>query len=258
VARSSAGKYDPNVDELRTLFTLAPQLATRIRDLRAERVAKIVARQAPVILLDDHLVIIHIVPFSAFDVGIAIPIGVVDCDHRSFPPLASDAPRTGRINVDGVLRLSNGDDGAARQRAYVQLYRSGVVEAVASSILQGERPADVSARVRYMTLEAYALQAATRYLPSLNALGVVPPYAFMMSLVGMSGAPIVFGDEMYSSSALPLDREQFHFSEVVIETLPAARAGYAELLRPLFDQISNAGGRARSPSFDDAGRYLIR
>src|SRR5262252_8760192 len=33
-ARSSAGKYEPNVDELRLLFGRAPQLSDRIRDFR--------------------------------------------------------------------------------------------------------------------------------------------------------------------------------------------------------------------------------
>jgi hypothetical protein len=46
-ARSSAGKYEPNVDELRLLFTRAPQLADRVRDFRFERIAKIVANDGP-------------------------------------------------------------------------------------------------------------------------------------------------------------------------------------------------------------------
>jgi predicted HTH transcriptional regulator len=52
-ARSSGGKYEPNVDELRTLFTLAPQIAERIREFRFDRITRIAARDAPVRLLDD-------------------------------------------------------------------------------------------------------------------------------------------------------------------------------------------------------------
>ncbi len=51
-ARSSAGKYEPNVDELRALFTLAPQLMDRIRNFRSERIAKLAADQAPVQLMN--------------------------------------------------------------------------------------------------------------------------------------------------------------------------------------------------------------
>ena len=47
-ARSSGGKYEPNVDELRTLFTFAPQLAERMREFRIDRIARIAASDAPV------------------------------------------------------------------------------------------------------------------------------------------------------------------------------------------------------------------
>jgi hypothetical protein len=40
-ARSAARKYEPNVDELRAMFTLAPRLADRMRDFRMERIARI-------------------------------------------------------------------------------------------------------------------------------------------------------------------------------------------------------------------------
>jgi hypothetical protein len=48
-ARSAAGKYEPDVTELRSLFNAAPQLAQRIRDFRSA--AKIAAGAAPVPLM---------------------------------------------------------------------------------------------------------------------------------------------------------------------------------------------------------------
>jgi predicted HTH transcriptional regulator len=67
LARSSARKYEPNVDELRAMFTLAPQLAERMRDFRLERIARIAAGDTPVRLLDEGSLVLHVVPFSAFD-----------------------------------------------------------------------------------------------------------------------------------------------------------------------------------------------
>jgi len=52
-ARSSAGKYEPNVEELRAMFFFAPQLAERMREFRLNRVAHIAAGDTPVPLLDD-------------------------------------------------------------------------------------------------------------------------------------------------------------------------------------------------------------
>jgi hypothetical protein len=68
-ARSSNGKYEPNVEELRALFNLAPQLADQIRDFRMSRIAKIVGSGAPVRLLHDCRLVMHLVPFSAFNLS---------------------------------------------------------------------------------------------------------------------------------------------------------------------------------------------
>src|SRR5882724_7382657 len=44
-----------------------------------------------------------------------------------------------------------------------------------------------------------------------------------------------------------LDRDQYHFSEMVIEDVPAEPHAYAQPLRPLLDQVANAAGRPKSP-----------
>jgi hypothetical protein len=54
----------------------------------------------------------------------------------------------------------------------------------------------------------------------------------------------------------PLDREQYHFDEVIFETIPTARAECANIIRPILDQMANAGGKATSPIFDVQGHYV--
>jgi Putative DNA-binding domain len=66
-ARSAAGKYEPDVNELRTLFNAGPQLADRIRNFRLDRIAKITVGQGPVRLTNGGSLIIHVVPLSAFE-----------------------------------------------------------------------------------------------------------------------------------------------------------------------------------------------
>jgi hypothetical protein len=51
-----------------------------------------------------------------------------------------------------------------------------------------------------------------------------------------------------------IDRDQFHFSESVIEDIPDDPYTYATLLRSLLNEIANAG-RAATPSFDDTGKF---
>ena len=167
-ARSSAGKYEPNVDELRLLFGRAPQLADHIRDFRFGRIAKIASNDAPVRLLDAHALILHVIPFSAFDTRLPLPLDPKDRLYMEFPPILSPYPSDYRINVDGLLTLSNRE---RAQRAYVQVFHTGIVEAVASAFLQGDRTPRSPARLTALRTEHCIVKYSHDYLKALLALG---------------------------------------------------------------------------------------
>ena len=134
-ARSAAGKYEPDVNELRKLFSAGPQLADRIRNFRLDRIAKIAAGEAPVQLMNRGSLIVHIIPLSAFDVNSSLPLRQIQQNYRSFVPMGSSTANGVRINFDGVLKTSNADQRATQHRAYVQLYRNGIIESVHSSLI---------------------------------------------------------------------------------------------------------------------------
>jgi hypothetical protein len=87
-SRSAAGKYEPDVNELRMLFNAGPALADRIRNFRRDRVAKIAAGQAPVQLMNRGCLILHVVPLSAFSPP-GISLGAIEHDIGSFAPIGS-------------------------------------------------------------------------------------------------------------------------------------------------------------------------
>ena len=261
-ARSSAGKYEPNVDELRLLFTRAPQIADRVRDFRFDRITKIVANDGPVPLIDGHMLIMHVGPLSAFDFGQSFQLDIGQNPHQvftAFPPLGGQVGHY-RINMDGCLVLSNVQADGKTHRAYAQVFRSGIVEAVASSFLMGDGSTQSPLRLTSIRTEATIVKFSHIYLQALQARDAVPPYVILVSLVGVKGVPYSFamGNSVFEDEAGVLDRDQIHFSEVVIEDVPLDRYEYAKLLRPLLDQTANAAGRAASPSFDHSGRFCLR
>jgi hypothetical protein len=257
-ARSSAGKYEPNVDELRTLFVRAPQLAERIRDFRLERVARIAADDVPVRIGSPPTLILHVMPFSAFDTRIELPLVGLEI-YSLFPPLGSPSAQNVRINVDGLLGLSNRDQSAV-QRAYAQAYHSGIVESLWSGIADGEGTEQSPLRLRALRVDATIVQYAHAYIRSLLQLGCAPPFAVLVSLIGVKGLSYSFADAsaFFEDEANSLDRDQFHFTEVVIENLPASAGDLALQLRPLLDQTANAAGRPGSPWFRGDGSFSLR
>ena len=91
-------------------------------------------------LLDAHALTLHAIPFSAFDSRLPLPLDPKDGLYRAFPPILSAHTSTFRINVDGLLTLSNAQANAKEQRAYVQVFHTGIIEAVASSFLGDGTP----------------------------------------------------------------------------------------------------------------------
>src|SRR5215207_7332424 len=82
-ARSSAGKYPMDVDEVRRAFVLSEGVADRIRAFRAERLGRVVSGETPVPIKGSGRVLLHVVPISAF----ASPASVGELDIGR-PPLS--------------------------------------------------------------------------------------------------------------------------------------------------------------------------
>ena len=163
--------------------------------------------------------------------------------------------QTARINFDGVLKTSNADPRAAEHRAYLQVYRNGIIETVHSTLISSS-----SGNPVIFNLDDLLIQETMRILRDLPAIGVELPYSLLVSLVGVEGAqfnysrgqtfewPDDFGDR--------LDRDQYQFDEVIFEVLPTIQTECAAAIRPILNQIANIGGKATSRSFDTQGRYI--
>ena len=242
------------------MFTLAPQLTERMRDFRSNRIAKIVGLEAPVPLLDRSCLIMHVVPFSSFDPSSIISLAEIEKRPHTFPPIGSNSVSNWAINFDGILMTSNADRSAPSQRAYTQIYRSGSIEAVASSITQSGTGAEgVDARLTSIKVEGQVLFSLVKYLKGLQSLGVEPPYALMVSIIGVKGARMNVGitAQWHEDDDIgTLDRDQFHFGEVIIETVPNSVQECAIMIRPFIEQLANTAGRATSSSFSPDGQYI--
>jgi hypothetical protein len=257
-ARSAAGKYEPNVDELRALFTLAPQLSSLVQGFREERLAKIAGRVMPVTLMTRDCLVLHVVPLSSFATGSLISLAEANRNPHPFAPMGTGGAQNWSVNLEGLLVQSNANRNAPDQRAYVQLYRSGRVEAVSSSISAGERPDGAPPRLTSIKIEALLLPALVRYLKGLHGLGVEPPYVVLISLIGLKGVHMNVGtNNMWPDDDLVmLQDDQLHFGDVVLEAVPPSVQACAQMMRPFLEQLANAAGVAESTSFGPTGEYL--
>jgi len=250
-ARSSAGKYEPNVDELRALFALAPDLADRMRAFRFARVAAIAAHDTPVPLQDNWSLVLHVVPFSHFDLRPSLSLSAV-ADHALYIlPIGATHPDNRRFNFDGFLTLSYADQ-LGRQRAYVQVFRTGAIEAVANLREWSDGHIDIK------ELDDRIIHHTRIYATLLRECGAAPPYMVMASLVGVEGKLLGKNDRSWGTRGHLLDRDQLHLGEVVLEEAPDGNPNCGMALRPMLDQLANTAGHEASFSFDDSGNCTVR
>ncbi|SFD03017.1 helix-turn-helix domain-containing protein [Collimonas sp. OK412] len=257
-ARSSAGKYEPDVEELRALFVLAPQLADKMREFRESRIAKIAAGEAPVTLTGKCCLALHVIPLSAFDIGSGTALSISDIhqNYNYFPPMFGST-NNWRVNFDGLLTLSSPDLSATQQRAYVQVFRSGIIESVAvvGQINQGDSTKSI---IEALSVEMGIIASSRKYAESLAASGLATPFVLVVRLLGTKGHQLVYTRYGFPKTAVPnLDRDQLHFSEVILDTIPANDLTFAPMVRSVLDQLANAAGFAQTASFNSEGVYVV-
>ncbi len=228
-ARAEGKNYQLAVEQLRNLFLAAPHIAERIRAFRMERIARIAANETPVPLLSDSpgRAVLHIVPYSAFGGFDPDLIEKLHNKRSYFVPFARPSIADSRINFDGLLTLSNGNEDAAEHASYCQVFRNGAVEAVGNVPAKGSIPGRDFFKGRI-------LDSVSRLAQALERCDVRPPYVVMFSLLGMRGTTPVLKHTVA--------QDQYHFTEALLDTVPTSTEEASTPLRPLLDHVASLSG----------------
>ncbi|QIN81056.1 hypothetical protein GBA65_21705 (plasmid) [Rubrobacter marinus] len=246
--RSSNGKHQMDVDEVRAAFLGSEAIAERVRAFRADRLGRIVSGEGSATLEGSARAVLHVVPLSAFD----SPPPFVDLQTEYAlrllrPPGHGRSPR---YNFDGLV--SEGRYPGRGIGSYAQLFRTGAVEAVDATPFDDEYNRSV---IVAHQLEETTVEALKRYLRLQRELDVSSPVVVMLGLVGVRGYEIPDGGGT-SSYIRPVDRDDLIVPEALLEAGPSSGEGEVGLaLKRMFDAVWNACGYAESPNFYDDGRW---
>ena len=241
-ARHSVGRYPLDVDELRTAFAMSERLGDRIRDFRAERIGRMMADRAPVPLRQGALMVLHVIPRSAFAAGVAIDVVRLDSAENLVLPIGSGANIL-QPNLDGFITADTG--GVAR--AYTQIFRNGAMESVCVlPSLQG------SPSLGSIWYEKELMKLMENYLELARNLHVSPPYFVILSFIYANGIILNVSPERGGALTLTEREDSLMVPEIMIEDQNAKPEC---ALRPLFDRVWNAFGQLRSFNYDGEGNW---
>ena len=242
-----------------TPFSERDAILSQLRELHQARVSAIAAGKAPVPVLDRGILAMHVLPFTAASRARPDPsFDEIGQHPERFPPVKGGVRDT-RIDFDGLLIGSNHHGLREPQRAYVMVLRNGSVESVVSSLARGHDARFLS----LPDLQGIVVDYACQYARALDASGVKPPYAVLVSLLDIEDPELLQG--RFPTAAFPEDlpsatltRARYEFGECVLESVPEDVQKCATRLRPILDHLANAAGLATSPCFDATGGYTLR
>jgi len=243
-SRTSAGKYQIDVAELRTLFALSETAVDRVKRFRMDRLSKIFADELPVQMIKNPKVVLHIVPVGAFESGVRLDLSAIADDISGTKPMGCGS-WDHRYNFDGLLNYGRGQNDAY---SYLQIFYHGAIEALQASYLEpeGERRIYRSRRV-----EEALTEGVSRYMRVLEKLGVGPPLFVMLTLLGVAGYRLDRSD----FDDHTVDRNDLIIPEVRVDEF---NANAYEVMRPIFDSVWNAAGCSRDMNFDEDGKWISK
>ncbi|MFA5995569.1 MAG: ATP-binding protein [Patescibacteria group bacterium] len=242
-ARNSAGKYPMNTNQLREMFNASMTIYDKIKQFRVEKLAEIIADETPVSLSGKTKIVLHIIPFTAFDPITKFTIEELQSISGELRPIYSYG-YTPRININGLLNYSSSEQSI---HTYLQLYRNGIIEAVDSSIL------DRTGKEKYIpdkVFEKEILEALTQYLSVIKQLSLHSPYVIALTLINIRG----YKFRRISGLEYHIEKDTLILPESIID--PDVIPNASSILRPMFDIIWNACGLIKSPNFDKDNKWI--
>jgi len=247
-SRTSAGKYQLDVSEIRSAFTATGDLRSKITAFRTERLGKIISNEGPVSLPVTPKLILHLVPLTILDPVSQIDLKPLESDPNLAAPIQNTSYNN-RHNLDGFLSYnlsrSSGDG-----TGYCQVFRSGAFEAVDADLFdQSNYPKLIASTY----VEQKILHATARLFKTAQKLGVPLPLIVMVTTSNLKGYALATSSAYQNFRPMhTIDRDVLLLPDVLLEdfSMPAD-----VILKPIFDAFWQAAGMSCCDHYDVQGHW---
>ena len=243
--RDSNGRYQMDVDELRSIFSLSETVSERVRQFRIDRVRSFASEGgpcAPPLPRDRAYMVTHLLPLSAFAGASRVDLRVMNNNTEALVDIIGGFNYP-RFNADGYVAFS--DD------SYVQVFRDGCLEAV-NAVSSQHQPQGQPSHLPGRAFEGRMFRHIDGGKRLLHSLGLEPPIVLFVSFTGLKGMQIGVSPEYRISERYVFDRDPLLLPETVIEAFGQTFEAEA---RPHIDATWNAAGWPSSPHYNDAGTW---
>ena len=247
-ARAGTKKYEPNVEQLRHLFTDAPGMAERIRSFHTDRLVKIVGGDTPIPMSQIGKVVLHVIPLPSFvDGRMADIVSELSKGHHVPVPLdLIGFPYAYAVNLDGHLNYARVRE--ETNNSYAQFFRNGAVEGVG----QLRTEDGVTSWFETRDLTNVVLSRVYQYLQVLKAYNLGLPLYVYLSICNATRTVHRYAYYGGWTDTPPLAREIVACPEIYIDNF---ELDLIDAMRPAFNTLWNAVGRLRCERYDDLAKW---
>lgn len=245
--RSTNGKYKLDVTELRNAFILSDTITERVRKFREDRIAKIIADETPLLLTPHAKIVIQFIPISSFEPNKVYDISNNSIQSNQIRPLGGGG-WDDRFNMDGRFSYASAQYDIG-YKAYLQLYRNGIIETVNSEILRPYEDNRGIPCMRQFDFEKDIIECFQDCITTIKLLKIDLPIYCYITLTGVKGYHMELGRQLLRlGERATIDRDILNLPEIIIEKQDL---DIEYLLHPIFNMIWNACGYEKSFSYDD-------
>ena len=236
--------------EIRSAFVGTEQVVERVKKLRLDRISAILSDDTPCALKGRATLVLHIVPFRAFDATFT-----PNFEPKPLYTSLTTLSGTGglRHEFDGIYALDSNYPNPPH--GYAFLFRNGMLEVLDASCLgaNGE-----SRQIPSQWFEQELLRNIPNWLTALRSIGAEPPAVMMLTLLNVKGYRMAVNPGHGGMGTHAISRDYLQVPGTILETFtPSNAAAIASLLRPHFDAVWNACGHPRSIFYDENGRRNV-
>lgn len=245
--RNSAGKYQLDVNELRSAFTFSNTVTERIRAFRTDRIIALANNETPIPFIDNPKIVLHCIPIESFGGQPQYDVLPFNQDPRRLRPMGS-VSYDRRLNLEGIVAFGGGTPA----HTYTQLYRTGVIETVQGSILAHEYKGKLV--IPSIAYEQYVFNYLPHCFEVLQQIGANVPVVVALSLIGTRGLEMGI-DNFGFEVSYPIQVDTLTLPETIVQDFSTP---VGKILKPLFDLVWNACGQPSSKNFDAEGNWVNR
>lgn len=259
LTRNSKGKYQMDVNELRTAFNMTQELSKQIEDYKLNRIAEIGANRYKILKDEYPIFIIQMLPISSFQRNNFYSISEIYNVMNSVNSNSFGIAGNKQITVDGVIisdvykyASSNTD-----KKAYAHYKINGIIEKATvyffnpNFVSTGMWPSKKLKLIYKNDLIQKTINTTEEMLQFYKKIGITPPILISCAIINGKGFTIPIDSWLDRNGEI--DRDMLLIPDVLIDDLSIDASKF---LQPIFNSIWNACGYTTCPAYDDTNKFI--